>query len=70
MRSSTVRAKEAINEQVRILLQDDEVMVIVELMKKFILTKESKWQGPFVKIWKVSNLEKVNWKPCFGAFFQ
>ena len=35
MRSSTVRAKEAINEQVRILLQDDEVMV-VELMKKHL----------------------------------
>ena len=36
MRSSTVRAKEAINEQVWILLQDDEVMVIVELMKKHL----------------------------------
>lgn len=47
MRSSTVRAKEAINEQVWILLQDDEVMVIVELMKKFILTNESKWMMAF-----------------------
>lgn len=35
MRSSTVRAKEAINEQVWILLQDGEVMV-VELMKKHL----------------------------------
>ena len=66
MRSSTVRAKEAINEQVPILVAGM-VRSKLELMEKNILSYQDGYCRFFlVKIWKVSNLEKStgNWT-CF-----